>query len=117
VGNLATKGLLDFRHADGPNQLANYADYTGYVSPNAPVDLTGAFDPATVRDPNARQPLRYRDAGDALVTQEFVGAQWQHVTPFALTSSRHAALADGTSARLGVIRHPSPAPARVQRRP
>lgn len=88
VGNLAAHDLLEFRHADGANQLGNYADYTGYVSPNAPMDLvSGDFDPATVHDPNAWQPLRYRDASGAVVTPGFVGAQWQHVTPFALSSS------------------------------
>jgi hypothetical protein len=80
--------VLEFRHADGANQLGNYADYTGYVSPNAPMNLVaGGFDPSTVNDPNAWQPLRYRDAGGAVVTPGFVGAQWQHVTPFALSSS------------------------------
>src|ERR671934_113412 len=88
VGNLAAQALLEFRHADGANQLGNYADYTGYVSPNAPMDLvSGVFDPATVHDPNAWQPLRYRDASDAVVAPGFVGAQWQHVIPFALSSS------------------------------
>jgi hypothetical protein len=88
VGNLAAHALLDFRHADGANQLGNYADYTGYVSPNEPLNLvSGVFDPATVRDPDAWQPLTYRDASGTVVTPGFVGAQWQHVTPFALTSS------------------------------
>src|ERR671935_2429319 len=87
VGNLVAHALLEFRHADGANQLGNYADYTGFVSPNEPMDLTGNFDPATVHDPDLWQPLRYRDASGALVTPAFVGAQWQHVTPFALGSS------------------------------
>jgi hypothetical protein len=88
VGNMATRALLEFRHDDGANQLAGYGDYTGYLSPNAPMDLvSGVFDPATVHDPNAWQPLKYRDATGAIVTPGFVGAQWQHVTPFALTSS------------------------------
>ena len=87
VGNLAAQPLLEFRHADGANQLGNYADYTGFVSPNEPMDLTGNFDPATVHDPDLWQPLRYRDASGGLVTPAFVGAQWQHVTPFALGSS------------------------------
>jgi hypothetical protein len=88
VGNLVAHALLEFRHADGANQLANYADYTDYVSPNAVMDLTGGtFDPASVRDPNAWQPLRYRDASGTVVIQSFVGAQWQHVIPFALSSS------------------------------
>src|SRR5207247_652887 len=48
---------------------------------------SGVFDPATVHDPNAWQPLRYRDGSGAVVTPGFVGAQWQHVKPFGLTSS------------------------------
>ncbi len=88
VGNVVAQALLEFRHADGANQLGNYVDYTGYVSPNAPMDLlSGGFDPSTVHDPNTWQPLRYRDASGAVVTPGFVGAQWQHVTPFALSSS------------------------------
>ena len=34
VGNLAAKAVLDFRHADGSNQLAGYADTTGYQPVN-----------------------------------------------------------------------------------
>jgi hypothetical protein len=97
VGNVAARAVLDFRHQDGANQLGDqpggkpgvaYTDYTGYTSANDPMDLRpGAkFDPATVRDPNRWQQLRYVDATGAVVTQPFVGAQWQHVTPFALTS-------------------------------
>ena len=82
-----------FRHGDGANQLGDepagkpgvaYSDYTGYVSPNQPMDMRGSFDPATVPDPNQWQPLRYVDTAGTVVTQAFVGAQWQHVTPFAL---------------------------------
>jgi hypothetical protein len=39
-----------------------------------------------VHDPNAWQPLRYVDSSGNLVTQGFVGVQWQRVTPFALSS-------------------------------
>jgi hypothetical protein len=96
VGNLVARALLEFRHRDGANQLGDepgglpgvaYSDYTGYRPVNEPMDLTGAFDPATVRDPNLWQPLRYRDPAGQLVTPAFVGAQWQRVTPFALASS------------------------------
>ena len=87
IGNLAAHAVLEFRHQDGANQLGNYADYTGFVSRNDPMDLVSSvFDPATVHDPNAWQPLRYRDASRTVVTPGFVGAQWQHVKPFALTS-------------------------------
>jgi hypothetical protein len=96
VGNVAAQAVLDFRHRDGANQLGDetggmtgvsYSDYSGYKSINAPMDLGLAFDPAAVHDPNEWQPLRYIDATGALVTQRFVGAQWQRVTPFALSSA------------------------------
>ena len=97
VGNLAARAVLEYRHRDGANQLGDepggnpgvaYSDYTGYSSANDPMDLRPGsdFDPATVHDPNRWQPLRYVDATGAVVTQSFVGAHWQHVTPFALTS-------------------------------
>jgi len=97
IGNVAARAVLEFRHRDGANQLGDkpggkpgvaYADYTGYTSANDPMDLRpGAkFDPATIHDPDRWQPLRYVDATGAVVTQPFVGAQWQHVTPFALTN-------------------------------
>jgi hypothetical protein len=98
VGNVAARAVLEFRYRDGANQLGDrpggkpgvaYADYTGYTSANDPMDLRpGAkFDPATVRNPDRWQQLRYVDATGAVVTQPFVGAQWQHVTPFALTNA------------------------------
>jgi hypothetical protein len=95
-GTLAAQAVIDFRHRDGSNQLGDeqggipgvaYSDTTGFVSANAPMDLTGPFDAASVRDPNAWQPLRYVDASGVLVTQLFVGAHWQRVVPFALASS------------------------------
>jgi hypothetical protein len=97
VGNVAARAVLEFRHRDGANQLGDepggkpgvaYSDYTAYKSTNDPMDLRpGAkFDPATVHDPNRWQPLRYIDASGADFIQPFVGAQWQHVTPFALTN-------------------------------
>jgi len=87
IGNIAARAVLEFRHLDGANQLASYADYTRYTAQNAPMDLRVPFDPSLVRDPNRWQPLRYVDATGTLVTQQFVGAQWQRVTPFALSSA------------------------------
>lgn len=93
VGNVAARAVLDASHNDGANQLGDtagglagvaYSDYTGYVSANDPMDICLPFDPATVDDPSAWQPLRYVDAAGAVVTQPFVGAQWQHVRTFAL---------------------------------
>ena len=95
IGNVAAQAVLDFHHGDGANQLGNepggaagvpYSDYTGYVGANDPMDIRVPFDPGTVHDPNAWQPLRYVDGAGAIVTPGFVGAQWQHVTPFAVSS-------------------------------
>lgn len=61
-----------------------YSDTTGHVAGNLPMDMRSAFDPATVLDPNAWQPLRYANAGGTVVTPGFLGAHWGRVTPFAL---------------------------------
>ena len=92
IGNVAAAAVLDARHHDGSNQLGDapsgaagvpYSDSTGYVPVNEPMDIRAPFDPATVRDINAWQPLRYVDGSGNVVTQPFVGAQWQKVTTFA----------------------------------
>jgi len=96
IGNGAAEAVLDFRHHDGANQLGDepggvpgvpYSDYTGYVPANNPMDVRVPFEPGSVADANSWQPLRYADASGTLVTQAFVGAQWQHVTAFALSPS------------------------------
>jgi hypothetical protein len=93
IGNVAAHAVLDFHHKDGADQLGDerggaagvpYSDYTGYVPANDPMDIREPFDPATVHDPNAWQPLRYVDGTGAVVTPGFVGPQWQHVRTFAV---------------------------------
>jgi hypothetical protein len=93
IGNVSAEAVLDFRHEDGANQLGDepggipgvpYADYTGYVPVNDPMDMRNPFDPAAVHDASLWQPLRYVDVAGNLVTPGFVGAQWQHVATFAL---------------------------------
>jgi hypothetical protein len=93
IGNVAAQAVLDLHHRDGANQLGDepggvagvsYSDYTGYVAANEPMDIRVPFDPATVHDPSVWQPLRYLDGTGTLVTPGFVGAQWQHVTTFAV---------------------------------
>jgi hypothetical protein len=95
IGNRCAEAVLDIRHSDGANQLGDepggaasvaYADYTGYVPANAPMDLRGPFDPSTVHDPNAWQPLRYVDASGAVVTPGFVAPHWNRSMAFALPS-------------------------------
>jgi hypothetical protein len=91
VGNLACAAVLRYRHDDGSNQLGNltpsgvpYADYTDYRAVNSPSKVPA--DPGATVDPNRWRPLQYADVSGALVTQQFVGAQWYKVTPFALRS-------------------------------
>jgi hypothetical protein len=91
VGNTACAAVLEFRHNDGSNQLGNlspsgvpYSDYTGYEPVNPP--STVPVIPGTILDPNRWQPLQYTDPTGKLVTQTFLGAQWNQVKPFALQS-------------------------------
>ena len=83
IGNVACAAVLDFRHRDGSNQLGDepggtpgvaYSDNTGYVPANLPMDTRGDFDPATVLDPDAWQPLTYVNHTGAVVTPPFLGA-------------------------------------------
>jgi hypothetical protein len=86
IGNRAARALLEFRHADGSNQLGDltppspitglpqlYADYTGYAPVNSPDNVV---------DPTRWQPLRI-----GTTVQKFVAPHWYKVTPFALTST------------------------------
>jgi hypothetical protein len=86
IGNRAARALLEFRHADGSNQLGDltppspltglpqfFADYTGYVPVNPPDHIV---------DPTRWQPLTINGT-----VQKFVAPQWYRVTPFALTSA------------------------------
>ncbi|HYK31573.1 MAG TPA: vanadium-dependent haloperoxidase [Streptosporangiaceae bacterium] len=97
IGNVSAQAVISARHHDGANQLGDYpggtpgvpySDYTGYVPANQPMDLRGAFNPSTVLDPNAWQPLWYLDAQGNLVKQPFLGAQWENVTTFALNRNQ-----------------------------
>jgi hypothetical protein len=92
IGNVACAAVLEFSHNDGSNQLGTltvsgvpYADYTGYVPVNPPSMVP--VNPFAVIDVNHWQPLQYQDATGTFVTQKFVGAQWNKVKPFALTSA------------------------------
>jgi hypothetical protein len=83
VGITCAQAVIDFRHADNSNQLAGYADTTGYTPANEPMDLTKPFDRDTVHDPNRWQPLTYVDASGTSVTPKFIGPHWLNVKPFA----------------------------------
>jgi hypothetical protein len=82
VGNRAAQAVINFRHRDGANQLGDlhpgaYSDYTHYVPINSP---------SSIKNPNYWQPLRVANGLGGFTTQTYVGAQWGHVIPFALSS-------------------------------
>jgi hypothetical protein len=77
VGTTACQAVLDFRHSDGSNQLADlhsgaYSDYTGY----APANRVGSLN-----DFNRWQPLLVNG-----VAQTWQVPHWGRFVPFALTS-------------------------------
>jgi hypothetical protein len=87
IGNLVAKAVLDFRHADGANQLgdrnggAPYSDYTGYAPVNAWNRVSDVYhwQPLCVPTP---APGATSCSG---TVQRFATPQWGKVTPFALT--------------------------------
>ena len=83
VGETAAQAVLDFRHADGSNQLGNYADTTGYTPVNT-------WD--KVVDADRWQPLCVPTPPPGATTctgtiQKFLTPHWATVTPFALKSA------------------------------
>ncbi|HEU5228428.1 MAG TPA: phosphoesterase [Ktedonobacteraceae bacterium] len=72
VGNVAAQAVISFRHADGSNQLNDYADTSGYVPVNTPTQLN---------DPTRWQPLLVNGK-----VQQYLTPHWGTITPFALTS-------------------------------
>ena len=87
IGNVACAAVLEFRHHDKSNQLGDlapgpYSDWTGYIPKNKASSVPVR---AAVSDPNHWQPLSYVNSAGDWVTQEFMGAQWGKVIPFALT--------------------------------
>jgi hypothetical protein len=81
IGNVAAAALLQFRHADGSNQLgdlnggAPYSDYTGYQPVNSPTQIV---------DPNHWQPLAVSNGSGGFNIQKFIAPHWGAVKPFAL---------------------------------
>lgn len=73
VGNRVAAELLQFRHADGSNQLNAYADTTGYLPVNTP---------DSVIDPSQWQQLRFANGA----SPKYIAPHWGNVIPFALSS-------------------------------
>ena len=83
VGRTAAQAVLDFRHADGSNQLNGYADTSGYQPVNT-------WD--KILDADRWQPLCVPTPPPGATTcagrmQLFLTPHWRTVTQFALTSA------------------------------
>jgi hypothetical protein len=81
VGVIAAQAVLDYRHADGSNQLNGYADTSGYIPVNT-------WD--QVNNPDQWQPLCVPlppPGTDCPAQQKFATPHWRIVIPFALTSA------------------------------
>lgn len=82
VGNVAAAAVIQFRRADGSNQLGNlnggvpYSDYTGYVPVNTPTQII---------DPTRWQPLSVPNGSGGFNTQSFLVPHWGNVKGFGLT--------------------------------
>jgi hypothetical protein len=82
VGTVAAQAVLDYRHADGSNQLNGYADTSGYQPVNTwdQIPSPDHWQPLCV-------PLPPPGATDCPAVQRFTTPHWRTVTPFALTSA------------------------------
>ncbi len=82
VGNVAAAAVIQFRRADGSNQLGNlnggvpYSDYTGYLPVNTPTQII---------DPTRWQPLSVPNGSGGFTTQSFLVPHWGNVKAFGLT--------------------------------
>lgn len=93
IGNVMAETLMQFRRADGSNQLGDYADTTGYLPFNP--TLPGAE--PTVND-ITRWSAEHVPIDDlSAPIQKALTPQWGSVTPFALASG-------------GELRPPAPQP-------
>lgn len=86
LGAEIAEAALAFCAADGANEPDGYADTTGYVPANPPLEMDGPM-PAAL-DVNYWQPIRL-PSGDV---QSFLTPHWCFVTPFALPPYREEAL-------------------------
>jgi hypothetical protein len=94
IGTVLTAAMTAYCHKDGANQLGDlapggvpYADYSGYASKNPAMVVNESTAPASIPAPGSWQPLTYADPTGAVKTPGFVGASWDHVTPFALAAA------------------------------
>ena len=91
IGNRIAAQVLAATINDGSNEIDSYADDTGYVPLNDPLQLeaSGLFRRSPMDEPNHWQPLAFetRFTQNGLIAnqvQTFVGPSWGDVTSFAL---------------------------------
>lgn len=88
VGNRVAETIISWTANDHSNEAFGYTD-PSYAEVNLPLDLTESG--ADLADPNRWQPLEFviafSQTGQPLdfTIQEFVGAHWREVWPFALS--------------------------------
>jgi len=80
VGNRIAQNILQAGLSDGANELGNYADTTGYVPVNEPLNVTTPG--TTLVDKNRWQPLHFDGK-----TQEFLTPHWGDVVGFSLSKA------------------------------
>jgi hypothetical protein len=96
LGNRIAQTIISKHVADGANEAENYKDTTGYVSPNTPLVVESVG--TVVKDPAAWQQLNLAmaETQNGIVTtagvQGYIGAQWNKVTPFAMSRTEPDAL-------------------------
>ena len=84
IGNVAAKAVIEYRHADGANQLGDelggngkpYSDYTFYRPVNS-IDK--------IIDPDCWQPITFQLADGKTGAPGYLTPHWYRVKPFALT--------------------------------
>jgi len=96
VGNRIAAAVITTTMNDGANETEDYADTTGYSSTNPPLAVEQVGTNAV--DPEQWQPLNLAESvtQNGIVTepgiQSYIGAQWNDVTPFAMTRASPDAL-------------------------
>ena len=85
LGNRIAQSVIQFGLGDGANELDNYADTTGYVPVNPPLDVTSFG--TTLVDENRWQPLIIEGE-----TQEFLTPHWGNVAGFGLAAPHNREL-------------------------
>ncbi|HUG92846.1 MAG TPA: hypothetical protein VML55_18540, partial [Planctomycetaceae bacterium] len=96
IGNRVAQTIIAFGLTDGANEPGHYADTTGYVPVNPPMDPHERG--TELVDPNRWQPLEINGK-----TQVFLTPHWGEVTPFAISrpSSAEVYFDPGTPPLLG----------------